>query len=87
MLTIKLVTHPAPELATLPRFDKFSTKKLPLEVGEVRGPYWTRTSDPIDVNDVLYQLSQRTILVTNPTNFYIRGQIFGCVRWNVRSTD
>ena len=24
------------------------------------GPYWTRTSDPIDVNDVLYQLSQRT---------------------------
>ena len=25
------------------------------------GAYWTRTSDPIDVNDVLYQLSQRTI--------------------------
>ncbi len=21
------------------------------------GTYWTRTSDPIDVNDVLYQLS------------------------------
>ena len=25
------------------------------------GLYWTRTSDPIDVNDVLYQLSQQTI--------------------------
>ena len=24
------------------------------------GAYWTRTSDPIDVNDVLYQLSQQT---------------------------
>ena len=32
------------------------------------GLYWTRTSDPIDVNDVLYQLSQQTItiLVTLP---------------------
>ena len=27
----------------------------------VCGLYWTRTSDPIDVNDVLYQLSQQTI--------------------------
>ena len=27
----------------------------------LRGLYWTRTSDPIDVNDVLYQLSQQTI--------------------------
>ena len=26
------------------------------------GLYWTRTSDPIDVNDVLYQLSQQTTL-------------------------
>ena len=25
------------------------------------GLYWTRTSDPIDVNDVLYQLSQQTM--------------------------
>ena len=25
------------------------------------GLYWTRTSDPIDVNDVLYQLSQQTV--------------------------
>ena len=24
------------------------------------GLYWTRTSDPVDVNDVLYQLSQQT---------------------------
>ena len=29
--------------------------------GSRRGLYWTRTSDPIDVNDVLYQLSQQTI--------------------------
>ena len=26
------------------------------------GLYWTRTNDPIDVNDVLYQLSQQTLL-------------------------
>lgn len=36
--------------------------------GGFGGLYWTRTSDPIDVNDVLYQLSQQTItiLVTLP---------------------
>ena len=28
--------------------------------GLIGGLYWTRTSDPIDVNDVLYQLSQQT---------------------------
>ncbi len=28
--------------------------------GSRSGLYWTRTSDPIDVNDVLYQLSQQT---------------------------
>ena len=28
--------------------------------GDAGGAYWTRTSDPIDVNDVLYQLSQST---------------------------
>ena len=28
------------------------------------GLYWTRTSDPIDVNDVLYQLSHATIRCT-----------------------
>lgn len=27
------------------------------------GLYWTRTSDPIDVNDVLYQLSHATNLL------------------------
>ena len=27
------------------------------------GAYWTRTSDPIDVNDVLYQLSQSTVIL------------------------
>ena len=31
-----------------------------LPVPHLRGLYWTRTSDPIDVNDVLYQLSQQT---------------------------
>ena len=36
------------------------------------GLYWTRTSDPIDVNDVLYQLSQQTIGtgVIIPTHFF-----------------
>ena len=27
------------------------------------GLYWTRTSDPIDVNDVLYQLSHATVYI------------------------
>ena len=62
-------------------------KNLPLEVGEVSGPYWTRTSDPIDVNDVLYQLSQRTNLVSFLTIFYILGQNFGCAPGNVCTTD
>ena len=30
------------------------------------GAYWTRTSDPIDVNDVLYQLSQSTMDLCEP---------------------
>ena len=34
------------------------------------GLYWTRTSDPIDVNDVLYQLSQRTEHDPVPGNVY-----------------
>ena len=34
----------------------------PLKQQRARGLYWTRTSDPIDVNDVLYQLSQQTII-------------------------
>ena len=44
------------------------TQKNPVDVDFERlpdffcGPYWTRTSDPIDVNDVLYQLSQRTLV-------------------------
>ena len=32
----------------------------PLLTEDCGGAYWTRTSDPIDVNDVLYQLSQST---------------------------
>ena len=36
-------------------------KKPPVKGGFLfGGAYWTRTSDPIDVNDVLYQLSQST---------------------------
>ena len=47
-----------------------SISRIPL-----RGLYWTRTSDPIDVNDVLYQLSQQTVLIAFPTEFYILGRI------------
>ena len=65
----------------------FQLAYLPLGVGGVRGPYWTRTSDPIDVNDVLYQLSQRTNLVRFPTIFYILGQNFGCAPGNACTTD
>ena len=32
----------------------------PLRESFFGGLYWTRTSDPVDVNDVLYQLSQQT---------------------------
>ena len=39
------------------------------------GLYWTRTSDPIDVNDVLYQLSQQTI--TGNERHYIMHFVFG----------
>ena len=36
-------------------------EKPPMKGGfSFGGAYWTRTSDPIDVNDVLYQLSQST---------------------------
>ena len=35
-------------------------KRKPPVQGGFGGLYWTRTSDPIDVNDVLYQLSQQT---------------------------
>ncbi len=43
-------------------------KTLDFQGFSLGGLYWTRTSDPIDVNDVLYQLSQQTItiLVTLP---------------------
>ena len=37
-------------------------KKTALIGRNFGGLYWTRTSDPIDVNDVLYQLSQQTIV-------------------------
>jgi hypothetical protein len=49
---------------------QFQTKKVRERLKAIREPqvrqlaagglYWTRTSDPIDVNDVLYQLSQQT---------------------------
>ena len=34
------------------------------------GLYWTRTSDPIDVNDVLYQLSQGTMYAPSLEDVY-----------------
>ena len=34
------------------------------------GLYWTRTSDPIDVNDVLYQLSQQTTFRVEQKGLY-----------------
>jgi hypothetical protein len=37
-------------------------------IGVHGGLYWTRTSDPIDVNDVLYQLSQQTIRRNDVSN-------------------
>ena len=36
-------------------------KILNPKIEDCGGAYWTRTSDPIDVNDVLYQLSQSTM--------------------------
>ena len=40
------------------------TKKIPrpLRLGDFCGDSWTRTNDPIDVNDVLYRLSHATML-------------------------
>ena len=38
----------------------------PLLTEDCGGAYWTRTSDPIDVNDVLYQLSQSTMDLCEP---------------------
>lgn len=44
-----------------PSFSATIMKKSPTFADRgLRGLYWTRTSDPIDVNDVLYQLSQQT---------------------------
>jgi hypothetical protein len=34
------------------------------------GLYWTRTSDPVDVNDVLYQLSQQTRSIERIINYH-----------------
>ena len=44
-----------------PLFLTFHCIKMPLPFGRGDGPYWTRTSDPRDVNTMLYQLSQRTL--------------------------
>ena len=35
------------------------------------GDSWTRTNDPIDVNDVLYRLSHATIVVSETHIYYI----------------
>ena len=44
------------------------------------GLYWTRTSDPIDVNDVLYQLSHATMPIDSKdilarTGFAVKDEI------------
>ena len=47
----------------------------------VGGAYWTRTSDPIDVNDVLYQLSQSTVVyATLSATHIIVAQVVGDVK-------
>ena len=40
------------------------------------GLYWTRTSDPVDVNDVLYQLSQQTV-------FAVVGALATCIYYHI----
>ena len=57
-------------------------EKSPTDVVEdVGGAYWTRTSDPIDVNDVLYQLSQSTKDLCEPIlAFYPPRHIHGALR-------
>ena len=49
-------------------------KKVPDFSRTVRvgGRNRTRTCDPIDVNDVLYQLSQQTIYVNRLLSFFVR---------------
>ena len=59
------------------------------------GLYWTRTSDPIDVNDVLYQLSQQTVCTEKCLLIKAQqwrsvkiacadsGQLFHSVGWNL----
>ena len=49
------------------------------------GLYWTRTSDPIDVNDVLYQLSQQTI--TGNERHYIMHFVFGQGKNNQKAIE
>ena len=49
------------ERCTFPDFFAAYEKNLDALSRLFGGAYWTRTSDPIDVNDVLYQLSQSTM--------------------------
>ena len=53
------------ERCTFPDFFAAYEKNLDALSRLFGGAYWTRTSDPIDVNDVLYQLSQSTIEYVN----------------------
>ena len=47
-------------------------EKPPMKGGfSFGGAYWTRTSDPIDVNDVLYQLSQSTMSLYKPISAFV----------------
>ena len=55
--------YPRPDSHRLDVRHARRTKKEALDLQGLPGGglYWTRTSDPIDVNDVLYQLSQQTV--------------------------
>ena len=60
--TVYITKNYSPE-AVLNTLGEKVKKKEALDLQRLPGGglYWTRTSDPIDVNDVLYQLSQQTI--------------------------
>ena len=47
-------------------------KTHPLLDGLFCGDSWTRTNDPIDVNDVLYRLSHATLYVNRFLSYHVR---------------
>ena len=58
MIAADCITNNFPHgYSSLGEYEKILNPKIE----DCGGAYWTRTSDPIDVNDVLYQLSQSTM--------------------------